>query len=366
MKPQYLPLMLACLLTLVTGLSASHQFDPTTSPTQDRQEPTFPTTVTQGELYDHYVTGNDADVIRTTTGGLLLAGGGTDQPDAFRWLIDHAGGGDIVVLRASGSDGYHPFVMRLGGVDSIETFVVKSREASTDSMLLNRLRHAEAIFFAGGDQSRYVTYFKGTPIEEAVNAAARRGVPIGGTSAGLAVMGEFSYAAMKDSVTTAEAVADPFSPNITLDRDFLSLPHMSGIITDSHVIERGRLGRTVAFMARLQQDGWLAATATAQGRPARALAIDRETAVLVESDGTATVVGPKTAYFMESARPPQRCEPGAALSYFPIAVYKVSRGSTFNFKTWTGTGGAALTAAVRDGVFDMTDGVAGSRERLAP
>ena len=222
-----------------------------------QQAPEFPTTLTKGPLYDHYVTGNAGDVTPTTHGGLLLAGGGTDQPDAFKWFIKKAGGGDIVVLRASGADGYHPFVMRLGGVDSIETFLVHSREASSDPTLLARLGKAEAIFFAGGDQSRYVRYFKDTPVEDLINAAAKRQIPIGGTSAGLAILSEFSYSALYDSSTTAEATADPFHKNITLDRDFLSMPHLSGIITDSHVIERGRLGRTVTFMARLKRDGWL-------------------------------------------------------------------------------------------------------------
>jgi len=300
-------------------------------------------TLTKGPLFDHYLSGSAEDVTPKTGGGLLLAGGGTDQPEAFEWFIRKAGGGDIVVLRASGADGYHSFVMRLGGVDSIETFVVHSREASTDPFLLRQLTNAEAIFFAGGDQSRYVRYFKDTPVETAINAAAARGVPIGGTSAGLAILSEFSYAALLRSTTTDEATADPFHPNITLERDFLTLPHLSGLITDSHVIERGRLGRTAAFMARLRTDGWLGT------RPARAIAIDRATAVLVEPDGAATIVGPNTAYFMEATTPPQRCEPGTPLTYHPIAVYTVTSASTFNLATWTGTGGTADTMSITAG-----------------
>ena len=308
-----------------------------------QEPPAFPSTVTKGATFDHYISGSADDVKRDTQGGLLLAGGGTDQPDAFRWLIRKAGGGDIVVLRASGSDGYHSFVMRLGGVDSIESFVVRSREAATDPLLLDRLKKAEAIFFAGGDQSRYVRFFKDTEIETIVNDAARRGVPVGGTSAGLAILSEFSYSALNASVTTYTAVADPFHADITLDRQFLALPHLAGIITDSHVIERGRLGRTVAFMARLKRDGWLA------DRPARAIAIDRETAVLVEPDGSATIVGPKTAYFMEAASQPQVCDPGRALTYFPISVYTVTNASRFNLATWKGSGGVAEVITVKDG-----------------
>lgn len=308
-----------------------------------QQPPAIASTVTKGATFDHYIAGNPEDVKRATQGGLLLAGGGTDQPDAFRWLIRKAGGGDIVVLRASGSDGYHPFVMRLGGVDSIESFVVHSREAAGDPLLLDRLKKAEAIFFAGGDQRRYVRFFKDTEVETIVNDAAKRGVPIGGTSAGLAILSEFSYAALRDSVTTSVATADPFHPDITLDRHFLTLPHLDGLITDSHVIERGRLGRTVAFMARLKRDGWLGA------RPARAIALDRETAVLVEPDGSASIVGPNTAYFMEGNGAPQVCEAGRPLTYFPVSVYTVTNASRFNLVTWTGSGGVPGVMSVTEG-----------------
>jgi cyanophycinase len=300
-------------------------------------------TLTKGPLYDRYISGNPDDVSPTVRGGLLLAGGGTDQPDAFRWFFERAGGGDIVIIRASGSDGYHPFAMRIGGLDSIESFVVHSRDAATDPLLLRQITNAEGIFFAGGDQSRYVTYFKDSPVEDAINAAAKRGVPIGGTSAGLAILGEFSYAALKGSVTTAEATADPFNEDMTLDRGFLSLPHMGGLITDSHVMERGRLGRTVAFMARLLHDGW-----SREGR-SRAIAIDRATAVLVSPDGSAVVVGDSTAHFMQTGPAPV-IRPATPLTSDVVHVYTAAAGARFDLTTWTGSGGRDEQMRVTAGV----------------
>lgn len=307
------------------------------------QQPPPASQLTKTAHYDHYLSGNAANVTPTTRGGLLLAGGGTDQPAAFRWLISHAGGGDVVVLRASGSDGYHPFAMRLGGLDSIESFVVRSREAASDATLLGRLRDADAIFFAGGDQSHYVNYFKDTEIETIVNEAAARGVPVGGTSAGLAILSEFSYAALRQSVTTEQATANPFDENITIEREFLRLPHMAGLITDSHVIERGRLGRTVTFLARLIHDGWVTTA------PARAIAIDRDTAVLVEADGTATVTGDSAAYFMTTTARAEVLAKGQPLTFGPVDVYRAPHGATFDLTTWTGAGGEALTMSVRAG-----------------
>ena len=70
------------------------------------------------------------------------------------------------------------------------------------------------------------------------------------------------------------ALADPYAPDLTLARDFLALPGLENVITDQHLQERDRIGRTVALLARLQQDGWSA-------KP-RAIAADRETAVHID------------------------------------------------------------------------------------
>ena len=298
--------------------------------------------------YDDFVLGSTTDVAPTTRGGLQLEGGGTDQPEAFRWLIDHAGGGDIVVIRASGTDAYNPFIAKLGQTNSVETIVFHDRSAASDPEVLNRLKHAEAVFLAGGDQGNYVRYWKDTPVEDTLNALAARGVPIGGTSAGLAVLSQFSFAALNDSITSKDALADPYSPKVTIERDFLDMPYLKGVITDTHFVERDRLGRTLVFLARMLQDGLAS--------PARAIAVDSTTAVLVEADGRASVVGKTTAYFMTAAKRATVCQPNTPLSIDDIAVYRVKAGDTFNLKTWTGTGGIAYTLSVDKGVVRSSRG----------
>jgi hypothetical protein len=73
-----------------------------------------------------------------------------------------------------------------------------------------------------------------------------------------------------ESLTAAMALANPYDPEVTLERNFLALIPLRGIITDQHLWERDRIGRTVTLLARLVQDGW-----TTDGR---AIAADRETA----------------------------------------------------------------------------------------
>lgn len=300
--------------------------------------------------YDYYLTGNAADAPAITEFGLGLMGGGTDVDALFTWMSARAGGGDFVVIRASGADGYNQYVFDLGNFDSVETLVLKTRAASFDPFVVQTIRNADALFVAGGDQSNYVNNWRDTPVEDAIHALAARGIPMGGTSAGTAILGEFLYSAQRKSVTSLEALADPFSRNITLDRDFLHLPMMGGIITDQHLIERDRMGRTLAFMARIVADGWAAES--------RAIAIDRETAVLIDASGQATLVANTDhptpyAYFMRGGTP-QVVAPKTPLTYTNVQVDRAAPGSTFDVETWSGTGLTSYVLNVNDGVVTST------------
>jgi cyanophycinase-like exopeptidase len=124
--------------------------------------------------YDYYLTGNAADAAGRTTLGIGLMGGGTDVDALFTWMSERAGGGDFVVIRASGADGYNQYVYDLGDFDSIETLVLQNRDASFDPDVLRTILNAEALFIAGGDQSDYVDFWKGTPVEAAIHALAAK------------------------------------------------------------------------------------------------------------------------------------------------------------------------------------------------
>ena len=229
--------------------------------------------------YQHFVVGNPGDVVTPTSGLLVLQGGGTDIDENFVRMGARAGGGDFVVIRASGTDAYNPYIYGLCSCDSVATIIFKNRQASFNDFVIETIRNAEALWIAGGDQSEYVAFWKNTPVEDAIHHVANKPAPVGGTSAGMAIMSEFVYSAMSNSsLTSAEGLADPFHRDLTLDRDFLALPKLNGKITDQHLQERDRMGRTVAFLARLVRDGW-----TSDGR---AIAADRETALHVDpSDG---------------------------------------------------------------------------------
>ena len=313
-------------------------------------------TVSAEPGYKHYVVGNPDDVTTATTPLLVMQGGGTDVDYNFVAMGAASGGGDFVVIRASGTDAYNPYILALCGCDSVETFVFKNHNGAFQPFVIEHIMNAEALFIAGGDQSRYVDFWKGTPVEDAINYLANvKKVPIGGTSAGMAVMGEFLYSAMTNSsLTSEEGLADPFHKDLTIDKDFLSIPTQAGIITDQHLIERDRMGRTVAFLARLVHDGW-----TTEGL---AIAADRETAVHVDPAlGTAVVFATPDhptpyVYFLRTPGPPEVCQPGVPLTFLNVEVYRIDPTGWFDLKTWTGHDGIAYTLSAEAGVLTSSRG----------
>ena len=295
--------------------------------------------------FDYFLTGNAADVAKKTSPGFVLMGGGKDVDAAFRWLVQKAGGGDVVVLRASGADGYNPYIYRMG-VDSVESMVIKTPEAARDPFVLERIRNAEALWIAGGDQWNYIRVWGASPMRAAMQAAIERGVPMGGTSAGLAVLGQFVFTAEKDSVTSAQALANPFHERVTVGSDFLDIPILRGIITDTHFVARDRLGRLLVFLARILEDG--------KAKEARGIAVDERTAALVEPDGRVAIVGDGPAYFYRAAARPEVCRPGTPLTFREIEVYRVKAGGAFDLKSWNGRDGAAYRLSVEAGAVRST------------
>ena len=168
-------------------------------------------------------------------------------------------------------------------------------------------------------------------------------MPVGGTSAGLAVLGEYLFTAEKDTVSSAKALADPFDEHITVGSDFLRIPALKGVITDSHFHARDRMGRSLVFLARMLRDG--------KRTEARGIAIDERTAALTEADGRTAVDGEGSVFFLRARKPAEVCKPGTPLTFRGVEVYRAVKGGDFDLKTWTGHGGVSYTLDVVDGVI---------------
>jgi len=192
-------------------------------------------------------------------------------------------------------------------VNSVATLIIPSRKAAEKPRVAEIIAQAEVIFIASGDLSGYVNFWKGTPVEAAINAHVAANKPIGGTSAGLAVLGQFVYGCLEDKpndadLTSREVLADPYTKRLTVVRDFLKISALENILTDSHFAKRDRMGRSLGFLARIVQHGW--------SKTPREIAIDEKSALLVEASGVGKVVGTGLGvYFLRVTDAPEICKP---------------------------------------------------------
>ncbi len=302
--------------------------------------------------FQYFRIGNKNDLQTHSAAGIAMMGGGSDLDEAFRWLCQKGNGGDFLILRARGNDDYNSYIKGLCQTNSVATLIIPDRQAAIDPAVAEIIRHATVVFIAGGDQARYIRDWKDTPVEDAINANLAAGKPIGGTSAGLAVLGEFVYGALGDKpddndLASNEVLANPYFERVTLIRGFLKTPHLENLLTDSHFAKRDRMGRTLGFLARIMQDGW--------SNSPREIAIDEKSAVLVDADGKATVVGNgKGAYFLRPTLPPDVCKTRQPLTFRNISVYRIPAGGHFDLGSWTGEGGTAYFLSVEKGKIEST------------
>ena len=345
-------------------------------------------------LYSYFATG-DVNAAVTAPSALptpsfVLMGGGPDVDPAFRWLIQRAGikpgtGGRFVVIRATGTDAYNPYIyysdetlstsdtiadLWVGGASlgltSVETLVIPSVKAANNPAVNAILAKANVVFIAGGDQSHYIRFWKGTALEQTLNALMRKNVPVGGTSAGLAVLGQFDYSALYKSATSELALVDPYYKDITFDPSPLSLtggfiapPALASLIFDSHFDSRDRMGRFIAFISRIVAPtvtptgtvgcpGGVLPASSSGRMTARGIGISVETALLVQGNGDGKPVTAKrvsntstetesAVYFVRPSVAPSVCSPKTPLTIADVEVRKLADSNTvFNITDWTG------------------------------
>ena len=171
-----------------------------------------------------------------TTPGILLIGGAASgksgEDAATRWLLKLANGGNFLVLRSGKigkqaswiSDNYRDFV------SSAAELSINSRDAGE---VIEYIRDADALFLAGGNQSQYKEYWEGTAVEDAINYLInQKQVPVAGTSAGMAILGDFYYAPIDQGLISSEILNNPFHQNTKniYRSDFIRIPFLKNEI----------------------------------------------------------------------------------------------------------------------------------------
>jgi cyanophycinase-like exopeptidase len=323
--------------------------------------------------YRTFVTGDTADVQTSPKSGVVLAGGGTDNDDAMKWMLRRADGGDVVVIRADGSDGYNNyFFSELGvKVNSVESIVITSQQGANDPYVVRKIRGAEALFIAGGDQSVYVFRWRGTALMDAVNYLINeKKITVGGTSAGMAILGGVYYFPKGTGVISSEALTNPYHRNMDSISTipFLNVPLLKNVLTDTHFDQRNRGGRLFTMMARVEQD-WK--------QRAFGICCNEQTAVCIDENGIGSVfsqnvAGENLAYFTQSncAQPdarPEQCEVGKPLTWSrgsqAVKAYKIIGDAAgtgkFDVRSWKPIGGGVWEDwSASNGLFNRVGGSA--------
>ena len=122
-------------------------------------------------------------------------------------MCQRAGGGDFVVIRTTGTDAYNPYIQQLcPQMDSVETIIITTVAGANSAYVSSHIQNAEALWIAGGDQATYTSLWRGTALQTGVNFLLNsKQAPVGGTSAGLAVLSQFIYTGATGSVTRSSA-----------------------------------------------------------------------------------------------------------------------------------------------------------------
>jgi cyanophycinase len=262
----------------------------------------------------------DADVVPLGP-ALLLVGGGALVDTAFEWQAQHIANGDIVVLQAAGEPLLTSYLFNLGGANSVQTLIVPPGVASLDPWITWTVANAEAVLIAGGEP--YGLIWKDTPIETAIMAAWARGAVIGGVDAGLSSLGEFVFPDPAGPLTSSQALADPYAPGVVLDRDYLTLEPLADALIEPRFANLDRMGRLLAFAARVVQDGWSTEFV--------GIGVDENTAMVIDADGLGVVHGTGRVHVFRTNLLPGQCAPGQTLEFGPVHVSHLAADETANW-----------------------------------
>ncbi|MFI1567427.1 pre-peptidase C-terminal domain-containing protein [Streptomyces sp. NPDC020490] len=279
--------------------------------------------------------GSASDVSRTSWNGpaFTMNGSGGVVPASMARAVDDIRGGtgslDVVVLAGSAptSGSKTPecdTIMTLAGVNSCTTWTLTTAGDAGNSQVNTDVRNAEFVYFAGGDQCRYAAW-KGTALEASVESVVAKGGGSGGGSAGHHINSPVVYDACNGSVTSTEALANPYDRSITFTTGMFEWPNYGGVINDSHFVTRDRMGRTMAFVARAVKDG------LTPGGAAWGVGVEEGGSLFIDRDGTATQYG-KDAYVVLGDHQPEQAVDRKPLTYSGFKIWRLTPASTFDFK----------------------------------
>lgn len=262
-------------------------------------------------------------IIVYAQGNLMLVGGGSESDGGwsdtpYQWMVDNAENKKIGIISYSDADNWLPdYFVSLGATEAVN-IKIDSREFADQANMLDSLNQYDALFFKGGDQSRYYEYYKNTAVQTAIEEIYNRGGVIGGTSAGMAILSGVMFTAENGSAYPYDALSDINSQYMTLEDDFLQF--YPNFIFDTHFIERGRTSRLIGFLANWYEN---------QSQLINGIGIDDRTAMCINAKGLGTVYGTGAASIYQ----PKEFEIQAGeIINSDVAAIQITHGQSYDLK----------------------------------
>jgi cyanophycinase len=256
----------------------------------------------------------------TEARGIAMAIGGAEErtPESpiLKEFVRLAGGkrANIVIITAATDSpeevgAEYIEVFEKIGVKAAQVVDVSSRADAVAEENLTAVREASGLFFTGGDQLHITSLIGGTELQKLVFEIYEKGVIIGGTSAGAAMMSN-SMILGGSGEEAPKLGGVEIGPGMDL---------IVGCMIDTHFSQRGRHGRLLTAVAHYPQD--------------LGIGLDENTAMIVEKGemrvmgaGAVTIIDAGAMTYANTSN----VEKDRNLALADVRIHVVPEGGKFN------------------------------------
>ena len=204
-------------------------------------------------------------------------------------------------------------IFRELGAESATSLWYKTRRDTDRTDWLEVLEGSTGVFLTGGSQLRISTVLGGTPVAKAIRRLNARGVSVGGTSAGAAILSEHMIAFGNEGATPRAGMAT-LAPGFGMT---------NRVIIDQHFRQRDRLGRLL--------------TALAYNPFAVGLGLDEDTAAFIDPEDRIHVVGAGAITVVDALAIEHSsmasAEVGQPICMTGLRVHVLTAAATFDLRT---------------------------------
>jgi cyanophycinase len=186
----------------------------------------------------------------SSVGALYVIGGAEDKVKrrtVLRHFVEACGGADarIAVIPTASSLGpeavdIYAALFTLLGAGSVVGVRPESRRDADDPTMASTLDDVSGVFMTGGNQLKLSAIINGTAFGDAIRRAHRRGVTIGGTSAGASIQSSHMVAFGTGGST----------PKQRMTQLAAGLGLIDECVIDQHFAQRNRYGRLLMLVAQ--------------------------------------------------------------------------------------------------------------------